>query len=227
MICSSCLSEVLLFNFGIGELYCSINCAFVGLQRKYYEQLIFIQDHEFVEKIHFDFELTDQKYEPVYQTYGAACADILIRGNHELEDNERKKIPTGFIVKRMPSNYKIEVLTRGGTFFNGLDILHGTIDSDFIGEIFIGVKNTSDKKIELKDCDRIAQICFTKVTKVPKLQFNTKQRNPDGCGSTGINDINVENYMYINNNVNDIDVGIVSYDNVSEFTYDFVNISKN
>jgi dUTPase len=219
MFCPTCLNETFIFDFGIGEFYCNLNCAFIGLKKRYYEQLMFIQNNDFVEKIYLDYDLIDKKYEPIYQTHGAACADILIKGNHELKDKEVKKIPTGFIIKRMPLNHKLEILTRGSTFFNGLEILHGTIDMDFIGEVFIGVRNVSGKKIELKDCDRIAQICMTKVTKIPRLVFNTKERTSEGCGSTGYNDINIVNYMNDNiiSDMNNIDLENFDVNDIDSF----------
>jgi len=79
---------------------------------------------------------------------------------------------------------------------SGLGIKHGmipancvgVIDSDYRGEIIVGLKNTSDESFTVKNGDRIAQMVISKVV-LPELvliaDLEKTQRGEGGFGSTG------------------------------------------
>jgi len=79
---------------------------------------------------------------------------------------------------------------------SGLGIKHGmipancvgVIDSDYRGEIIVGLKNTSDESFTVNDGDRIAQMVISMVV-LPELVLSADleetQRGGGGFGSTG------------------------------------------
>ena len=81
---------------------------------------------------------------------------------------------------------------------SGLGIKHGmipancvgVIDSDYRGEIIVGLKNTSNESYTVSDGDRIAQMIIAKC-ELPELIFSDDldetRRGGGGFGSTGSN----------------------------------------
>ena len=79
---------------------------------------------------------------------------------------------------------------------SGLGIKHGmvpancvgVIDSDYRGEIIVGLKNTSDEPFAVSDGDRIAQMVICKC-QLPELilseSLDDTPRGAGGFGSTG------------------------------------------
>jgi dUTP pyrophosphatase len=64
----------------------------------------------------------------------------------------------------------------------------GTIDSDYRGEIKIGLINTSDKNYTVNHGDRIAQIVFVKIERASiKIveELDETKRSSGGFGHTG------------------------------------------
>ena len=64
----------------------------------------------------------------------------------------------------------------------------GVIDSDYRGEIIVGLKNTSDTAFKVKDGDRIAQMVIVEC-ELPELilcdNLEETERGAGGFGSTG------------------------------------------
>jgi len=64
----------------------------------------------------------------------------------------------------------------------------GVIDSDYRGEVIVGLKNTSNKSFTVKNGDRIAQMVITKC-ELPEIivceNLDETQRGDGGFGSTG------------------------------------------
>ena len=64
----------------------------------------------------------------------------------------------------------------------------GVIDSDYRGEVIVGLKNTSDKMFTVKNGDRIAQMIITKCELpevLPCENLDDTVRGAGGFGSTG------------------------------------------
>jgi len=82
---------------------------------------------------------------------------------------------------------------------SGLGIQHGiipancvgVIDSDYRGEVIVGLRNTSDTPFRVNDGDRIAQMVVTRC-ELPELvqcdDLDETQRGAGGFGSTGRQD---------------------------------------
>ena len=130
---------------------------------------------------------------PFYATPGAAAMDL-----HACMDEAviipaggRKLIPTGIAIALPDSGYVALVFAR-----SGLGIKHGiapancvgVIDSDYRGEIMVGLQNSSDTDYTVQPADRIAQLMITPVVQATVTmvdELDETQRGAGGFGSTG------------------------------------------
>ncbi|MEL3899369.1 dUTP diphosphatase [Treponema phagedenis] len=131
---------------------------------------------------------------PVYQTAGAAGADIrayLPDGNIVLQPMERKLIPTGLAVE-LPANTELQIRPRSGLAFkNSVTVLNtpGTVDSDFRGELCVLLINLGEEPFTVTHGDRIAQAVISPVIQAEFKQvdeLSRTNRGANGYGSTGI-----------------------------------------
>ena len=96
--------------------------------------------------------------------------------------NLRFEIPKGFYGEIKPRS--------GLAIRNGLLAFNGTVDSDYVGFVYIIMFNFSDFDFDIKKGDRIAQIIFRKCHSVSfkscdKVSFDT-DRGVKGLGSSGV-----------------------------------------
>ena len=100
-------------------------------------------------------------------------------------------IPTGIAIALPPAGYVALVFAR-----SGLGIKHGiapancvgVIDSDYRGEILVGLQNSGDADYVIQPADRIAQLMVVPVVQAQvKMvdQLDETQRGAGGFGSTG------------------------------------------
>ena len=130
---------------------------------------------------------------PFYATPGAAAMDLhaCIDEAVIIPAGGRKVIPTGIAIALPDAGYVALVFAR-----SGLGIKHGiapancvgVIDSDYRGEVGIGLLNTTDEPYTILPGDRIAQLMVTPVVQpavelVEELPETT--RGAGGFGSTG------------------------------------------
>lgn len=130
---------------------------------------------------------------PYYATEGAAAMDLhaCIDRPVTIAPRERKVIPTGIAIALPSPDYVALIFGR-----SGLGIKHGiapancvgVIDSDYRGELMVGLENASDSEYTVSPCDRIAQLMITPVLR-PTLQWvgelEQSARGTGGFGSTG------------------------------------------
>ncbi len=127
---------------------------------------------------------------PAPQTLGAAGADIAAAEDGELAPGERRLFPTGFAVA-IPEGFEIQIRPR-----SGLAIKHGitlpntpaTIDSDYRGELKVGLVNLSRETFQVTRGMRIAQLVVARVETVqfqPVEALPATSRGIGGFGSTG------------------------------------------
>lgn len=129
---------------------------------------------------------------PEYGTEGAACFDLraCIDSNFFwIDPGERVRIPTGLAVE-LPADYELQVRPRSGlSFHKGIDVVFGTVDSDYRGEISIVLVNNSKHGFQLRNHERIAQgiVCRApKVSFVEVSELADTARGVGGFGSTGV-----------------------------------------
>lgn len=133
---------------------------------------------------------------PEYATAGSAAVDLraaLEEGEVvSLEVGARALIPTGISISPASSGYVAIVAARSGlgikkgvSLSNGI----GVIDSDYRGEICVGLINHGDEPFEIRRGDRIAQMMFLPVETAQFIvcdELDETERGAGGFGHTGV-----------------------------------------
>ena len=130
---------------------------------------------------------------PYYASAGAAAMDLhaCVDGPVEVAPRALVSIPTGVAIALPSADYVALVFAR-----SGLGIKHGVvpsncvgvIDSDYRGEIRVGLTNLSDVPYTVQPGDRIAQLMVTPVVRPALVQveeLDETKRGTGGFGSTG------------------------------------------
>ena len=130
---------------------------------------------------------------PRYQTAGAAAMDLCACVDEAVTLNagERRLVPTGIAIALPSPEYVALVFARSGLgikkgvcLSNGV----GVIDSDYRGEIGVGLVNLGDSPYTVRPGDRIAQLMVTPVVRpvlVQAEELDETDRGAGGFGSTG------------------------------------------
>jgi len=133
---------------------------------------------------------------PKYQTAGAAAFDlaacleglfdfIIIRAGYKVVIN------TGLSFA-IPQGYEGEIRPRSGLAMkNDITIINspGTIDSDYRGEVMVGLINHGRYDMRINHGDRIAQMLIKRVEVATLLvvqELPSTERGTNGFGSTGL-----------------------------------------
>lgn len=129
---------------------------------------------------------------PVYQTSGAAGADIhaCIDEPIVLQPLERRMIPTG-LAMAIPEGFEVQLRARSGmsikhgiTMVNGI----GTIDADYRGEVGVLVINLSQETFTVEPGMRIAQMVVARYEHIGWNEveiLDETERGSGGYGSSG------------------------------------------
>lgn len=130
---------------------------------------------------------------PRHATTGAAGADLTanIDAPLTLAPMARAVVPTGLAMELPDAGYGAFVFARSGlgikhglTLSNGV----GVIDSDYRGEMSVGLVNLSDRAYTIQPGERIAQLCILPVAQFAAVEAETladTDRGAGGFGSTG------------------------------------------
>ena len=139
-------------------------------------------------------KLNENAIPPKRATSGSAAYDLhaCINEKIELKSNSMVVIPTGIAVE-LPENTAGMIYTRSGLGIKfGVHVTNGVgvIDSDYRGEIRVGLHNLSQNSYTIEPNDRIAQLIIQPVL-CPELKevasLSDTQRGDGGFGSTGKN----------------------------------------
>lgn len=130
---------------------------------------------------------------PHFATAGAACMDLCACVDEPvvLAAGERRLIPTGIAIALPSADYVALVFARSGLGIKqGVCLANGVgvIDSDYRGEIGVGLVNLSGEAYTVQPGDRIAQLMVTPVMRPVAVQAETldeTERGAGGFGSTG------------------------------------------
>ncbi|MBQ8851429.1 MAG: dUTP diphosphatase [Oscillibacter sp.] len=130
---------------------------------------------------------------PFYASAGAAAMDLhaCIDQAMTIPAGKRCVIPTGIAISLPSADYVALVFAR-----SGLGIKHGiapangvgVIDSDYRGEIMVGLQNSGDTDYTIQPADRIAQLMITPVIQATVEmveELDDTERGAGGFGSTG------------------------------------------
>ncbi len=126
---------------------------------------------------------------PQYMTEGASGMDLYadIEETIQVEPLQRVLISTGLALA-IPDGYEGQVRPRSGWAIKmGMGILNspGTIDSDYRGEVKVGLINFGENPVTIKRGDRIAQLIFIKVEQACLVEFDELNRTGRGIGGFG------------------------------------------
>jgi dUTP pyrophosphatase len=133
---------------------------------------------------------------PEYATSGSAAIDLraaLDDGERiVLAPGERTLVPTGISIAPEEDGVVAIVAARSGLgikkgicLSNGI----GVIDSDYRGEVCVGLLNTGKEDFVIERGDRIAQMMFVPVytaSFVESAELDETERGSGGFGSTGV-----------------------------------------
>lgn len=127
---------------------------------------------------------------PQYHTEGSAAFDVCSRINAEIRPGETQLLPSNLIVE-VPKGHVLMITARSSLFKKGLILANGVgiIDQDYNGpadEIKTAVYNFSDKPVEIKKSERIAQGLILPIERAEWVEVDIiKNESRGGFGSTG------------------------------------------
>lgn len=138
-------------------------------------------------------KLREKAVIPTRGTAGSAGADLYacIDERVKINPGELKLIPTGIAIALPDKNCVAYLYAR-----SGLGVKHGiclsngvgVIDSDYRGEICVGLCNVSGKPYTIEPGERVAQLVISPVI-IPELvevnELDETERGSGGFGSTG------------------------------------------
>jgi dUTP pyrophosphatase len=130
---------------------------------------------------------------PRYMTPQAAGMDICaaIDDTLTLDRGAIVLVPTGFSMA-LPPGYEAQVRPRSGLAVKyGVTVINspGTIDSDYRGEVKVGLINLGPASYTLRRGERVAQMVIQRVAQAcirVVAELDETRRNDGGFGSTGI-----------------------------------------
>jgi len=130
---------------------------------------------------------------PTRATKGSAGLDLYaaIEEPVSLKPGDLLKVPTGVAISLQSEHLVALIFGRSGlgvkhgiTLSNGV----GVVDSDYRGEIFVGLCNVSKEDYTINPGDRIAQVIVMPISNFMLIEVNDldkTERNDSGFGSTG------------------------------------------
>ena len=131
---------------------------------------------------------------PYYASPGAAAMDLhaCLDEPLTLSPGALVSIPTGLAIALPSAAYMALVFARSGLGVkHGIALSNGVgvIDSDYRGEIRVGLTNLSDTPYTVQPGDRVAQLAVVPVVQarlVPVEDLGETARGTGGFGSTGL-----------------------------------------
>ena len=128
---------------------------------------------------------------PEYQTFGAACFDLVCIEDTTISPKEIAYLHTGLVVC-VPEGYMLMVAPRSSMpKRTGLVMPHsiGIIDQDYCGpkdELMIQVQNSTEAAVTVRKGDRICQAGFVRVDRAEWVEGPSAiETSRGGFGSTG------------------------------------------
>lgn len=137
-------------------------------------------------------KLSEKALIPHRATAGAAGMDLHACINEDIEicPGDLIKVPCGIAVE-VPEGYGAFIFARSGLAIkHGIALSNGVgvVDSDYRGEVCVGLCNVGREKYIIRNEDRIAQMVILKVenfTPYEVKSLSDTQRGKGGFGSTG------------------------------------------
>lgn len=138
-------------------------------------------------------KLDERAVVPQRATAGSAGLDLcaVLDAPLTLNGGDTAVIPTGLAIEIPSENYAAFVFARSGlSIKHGIGLLNsvGVIDSDYRGEIKVGVINQKRESYTITPGERIAQLVLMPVSNMPTeetAEISQTERGAGGFGSTG------------------------------------------
>ena len=137
-------------------------------------------------------KLNEEAIIPEFKTAGSAGMDITSIEDVTLNPGQFKIVKTG-LACAIGEGYEVQIRPRSGMACKyGITVINtpGTIDSDYRGEIGVGLINLSAGQFDINKGDRIAQLVVNKIEQ-PEIEIvdelDETERGAGGFGSTGTN----------------------------------------
>eukprot|EP00590_Aulacoseira_subarctica_P009283 CAMPEP_0172419932 /NCGR_PEP_ID=MMETSP1064-20121228/6327_1 /TAXON_ID=202472 /ORGANISM="Aulacoseira subarctica , Strain CCAP 1002/5" /LENGTH=1080 /DNA_ID=CAMNT_0013159633 /DNA_START=39 /DNA_END=3281 /DNA_ORIENTATION=+ len=132
--------------------------------------------------------LTSKAKVPIRATQQSVGYDTYSPEPHTLQPQMITKVPLDIAINP-PSGSYVQLMSRSGLALKGVTVHAGVIDPDYRGNITVLMHNSTDKPIQIKAGERVAQILFKQVS-LPNLvttkALPTTERNDQGFGSTDL-----------------------------------------
>lgn len=126
---------------------------------------------------------------PRYATGGSAACDLTaaITSPLTIPAHARAVVPTGISISMNPGLVAIVCARSGLAFRHGLSLVNGigVIDSDYRGEIQVGLRNDSDSDYTIEPGERIAQMLFMPYAQAAFTIVDSLDETERGCGGFG------------------------------------------
>ena len=145
-----------------------------------------------MDKIKVKIMMTRDMPAPAYATDGSAAVDLRAAESLSIEPGQRALVPTGVHIAPETKNVVAIVAARSGLAIkHGISLSNGigVIDSDYRGEVCVGLINHSDKTFNIERGDRVAQLMFMPVliaNLIASESLDETERGAGGFGSTGV-----------------------------------------
>lgn len=128
---------------------------------------------------------------PAVKNPGDGGMDIRASMGTVLTPGQTFPIPTGFALN-IPPGYKMTIVSRSGMSIKGITVANapGLIDTNYLDEIFVILRNDSNASFVINPEDRIAQMYLEEVIEtdfceVDEFTGNWLNDRGGGLGSTG------------------------------------------
>lgn len=130
---------------------------------------------------------------PKRATEGSAGMDLyaVLDGEKTIDKGEILLVPTGIAIELPSSDFVAYIFARSGLAIkHGVTLANsvGVIDSDYRGEVCVGLVNVSNTPYTITPGERIAQLVISPVSLIPTMEVETlsdTDRGAGGFGSTG------------------------------------------
>jgi dUTP pyrophosphatase len=126
---------------------------------------------------------------PAFATPGASGLDLYACLEAPLElTPDVTLVPTGIAVEA-PAGYDLQIRPRSGLARRGVDVILGTLDADYRGEVFVSMRTFGSLAgYRVESGDRIAQLVISRFEALPLVEveeLSGSERGAGGHGSTG------------------------------------------
>jgi dUTP pyrophosphatase len=126
---------------------------------------------------------------PTRATPGASGLDLYACLDVDMEIGpDTTLVPCGISIE-VPWGYEVQVRPRSGLSRRGVNVVFGTVDSDYRGEIFVNMHTIGTLgSYRIQSGDRIAQLVIARVEMLPAVEAEEladSSRGDGGFGSTG------------------------------------------